>query len=194
MPVVITGASGLVGPHAVRAFLGTAPEVRAVVRRPEAAPPLRELGAKVAVGALSDPETLAIVMRGAHTVVHLAGGLDLPDASAYEPAILGTTRAALTAAREAGVERFLLLSFPGASSESANPYLRAKGLAERVVAESGLEYVVIRSNHVLGPGGAWVTALARQARSHPPVVVGPGTQVLGSGLRGRRGRGARRRR
>ncbi|MFL5797000.1 MAG: SDR family oxidoreductase [Actinomycetota bacterium] len=176
MPVVITGASGLVGPHAVRALMGTAPEVRAVVRRPEAAPPLRELGAKVAVGALSDPDTLAAVMRGAHTVLHLAGGLDLPDAAAYEPANLGTTITALDAAREAGVRRFVLLSFPGASPESSNPYLRAKGLAERAVAESGLEFAVIRSNHVLGPGGRWVSALVRQARSR--LVVAPGTQLL----------------
>jgi len=178
VPVVITGASGLVGPHAVRALLGTAPEVRAVVRRPEAAPPLRDLGAKVAVGALSDAEDLAVVMRGAHTVLHLAGGLDLPDASAYERANLTTTITALEAARLAGVRRFVLLSFPGASPDSPNAYLRAKGLAERAVGASGLEFAVIRSNHVLGPGGRWVGALERQARSHPALVVAPGTQVL----------------
>jgi uncharacterized protein YbjT (DUF2867 family) len=176
VPVVITGASGLVGPHAVRALLGTAPEVRAVVRRPEAAPPLRDLGAKVAVGALSDAEDLAVVMRGAHTVLHLAGGLDLPDASAYELANLTTTITALQAARIAGVRRFVLLSFPGASPVSPNAYLRAKGLAERAVAGSGLEFAVIRSNHVLGPGGRWVGALVRQARSR--IVVAPGTQIL----------------
>jgi uncharacterized protein YbjT (DUF2867 family) len=178
MPVVITGASGLVGPHAVRALIGTAPEVRAVVRRPEAAPPLRELGAKVAVGALSDSDSLAAVMRGAHTVLHLAGGLDLPDAAAYERANLGTTLATLDAAREAAVRRFVMLSFPGASPESPNPYLRAKGLAERAVADSGLEFAVIRSNHVLAPGGRWATALARQSRGHPAIVVAPGTQLL----------------
>ena len=178
MPVVITGASGLVGPYVVRALTGRAPEIRAVVRRPEAAPTLRELGAKVAVTTLSDADTLATVMRGAHTVVHLAGGLDLPDDAAFEQANLGTVVAALAAAREARLVRFVFLSFPGASPDSSNAYLRAKGLAERVIGESGLEFAVIRSNHVLGPGGAWVTALVRQARSHPAIVVGPGTQRL----------------
>src|SRR5205823_502549 len=38
------------------------------------------------------------------------------------------------------------------------------------------EFAVIRSNHVLGPGGRWVTALVRQARSR--LVVAPGTQLL----------------
>jgi NADH dehydrogenase len=178
MPVVITGASGLVGPHAVRALMGSAPEVRAVVRRPEAASPLRELGAKVAVGALSDLDTLATVMRGAHTVLHLAGGLDLPDADSFERANLGTTLAALDAARDASVRRFVLLSFPGAAPESPNAYLRAKGMAERAVADSGLEFAVIRSNHVLGPGGRCAAWLVREARSHPAIVVAPGTQLL----------------
>jgi NADH dehydrogenase len=178
MPVVITGASGLVGPHAVTALGRTSPEVRAVVRRPEAAPRLRELGAKVAVGELSDEDSLAAVLRGAHTVVHLAGGLDLPDDAAFEAANLGTTVDVLRAAVDARVRRFVFLSFPGASPDSPNPYLRAKGRAEKAVAESGLEFAVIRSNHVLGPGGSWVAALARQARSRPAVVVAPGTQTL----------------
>ncbi len=178
MPVVITGASGLVGPHAAVALATASPEVRAVVRRPEAAPPLRELGVKVAVGALSDEGTLASVLRGAHTVVHLAGGLDLPDAAAFEEANLGTTLDVLGAAVDAKVRRFVFLSFPGASPDSPNPYLRAKGRAEAAVAESGLEFAVIRSNHVLAPGGSWVAALARQARSRPAIVVAPGTQVL----------------
>jgi NADH dehydrogenase len=178
VPVVITGASGLVGPSAVRALAGGSPEVRAVVRRPEAAPPLRELGAKVAVTELSDADTLTAVLRGAHTVVHLAGGLDLPDAEAFDRANLGTTVAVLAAASAAGVRRFVFLSFPGASPDSPNAYLRAKGLAERAVAASGLEFAVIRSNHVLGPGGTWAAALARQALGHPSIVVGRGTQVL----------------
>jgi len=178
MPVVITGASGLVGPYAVRALAATSPEVRAVVRRAVAGPPLRELGAKVAVVALSDADTLAAVMRGAHTVVHLAGGMDLPDAAALEAANLGTTVAALGAAVDAKVRRFVLLSFPGASPDSSNPFLRAKGLAEAALAAGGLEFAVIRSNHVLGPGGSWAVSLARQARSHPAVVVAPGTQTL----------------
>ncbi|HEY7280800.1 MAG TPA: NAD(P)H-binding protein [Actinomycetota bacterium] len=178
MPVVITGASGLVGPHAVRALAAASPEVRAVVRRPASAAALRALGAKVAVGELSDQDTLAAVMRGAHTVVHLAGGLDVPDDRAFEAANLTTTEDALHAAVEAKVRRFVLLSFPGASPDSPNPYLRAKGLAERAVAASGLEFAVIRSNHVLGPGGAWVGALVRQARSRPALVVAPGTQTM----------------
>jgi uncharacterized protein YbjT (DUF2867 family) len=76
------------------------------------------------------------------------------------------------------VGRFLYLSYPGASPESANPFLRAKGLAEREIAQSGLEHVVVRCTHVYGPESPWVEALAEQAARWPAMVVGTGRQVL----------------
>src|SRR5204863_8976188 len=139
MPVVVTGGSGLVGRAAIRAFGGRSPEVRAYVRRQGAAGPLRELGAKVAVGDIDDVDTLAIVMRGAHTVCHLVGGLDLPDEGAYERSNVVSVRAALEAAAAAKVVRFLFVSYPGASPAAPNAYLRAKGRAEEAVGGSGLQ-------------------------------------------------------
>ena len=45
MPVVVTGASGLIGVAAVTAFSRRSPEVRAYVRRPEATEEARASGA-----------------------------------------------------------------------------------------------------------------------------------------------------
>ncbi len=175
MPVVVTGASGLVGRHAVPAFARVSPEVRALVRRKETADALRGPRVKVAVAWLSDIDNLATVMAGAHTVCHLVGGLDSPD---LEEAILGTLRPVLAAARRAEVKRFLYLSYPGASPAAANPYLRLKGLAERSVEESGMEFAIVRSTHVYGPGSRWLEALAKQARGRRSMVIGTGRQVL----------------
>src|SRR5712691_10589426 len=122
MPVVVTGACGLLGRRAVRAFLRTSPEVRALVPRREAADSIRALGAKVAVAGIDDVETLETVMSDAHTVCHLVEGLDLPDEGAYERINLGSTRASLEAAGRGGVKRFLFLSCPGASTQAENPY------------------------------------------------------------------------
>jgi uncharacterized protein YbjT (DUF2867 family) len=178
MPVVVTGASGLIGRAAVAAFARVSPEVRAYVRRPEAADPLRALGAKVAVGAIDDDDTLATVMRGAHTVCHLVGGLDLPNEEAYVRDNVGSTRAVLHAAARAKVTRFLFVSYPGASPGATNAYLRAKGLAEQEVANSGLEHAIIRCAHVYGPGSSWLMATRKAARGWPPVVLGSGHQVI----------------
>jgi NADH dehydrogenase len=178
MPVVVTGASGFIGSRAVSAFTMVSPEVRAYVRNRQSAGALREAGSKIAVGEITDVDRLEVVMAGAHTVCHLVGGLSVPDPSRYEPDIVGSIRAVLEAARRTGVRRFLYLSYPGASPGAANPYLRAKGVAEEAIEDSGLEHVVIRCTHVYGPGGEWLVSMRNQARSRPVVVVGSGRQRL----------------
>ena len=179
MPVVVTGAAGGIG-RVLVPMLAERGEVRAVIRDRGAGDALRDLGAKVAVCDLADTATLATTMAGAHTVIHLAGGLDLPDDAAYEAANVGTTRDALEGSAEAGVTRILLLSYPGAMADASNAYLRSKGRAEEEVRGSGLEHVILRSTHVYGPRQRWLEEM-RAAASRPvaAVVVGSGTQRIG---------------
>jgi NADH dehydrogenase len=177
VPVVVTGASGLVGTALVPRLLEGGSEVRAVVRRQAAADSLRALGAKVAVGDVSNPDLLAAALRDAHTVCHLVGGLVLPEAS-YEATNLGTTTAALEAARDAGVVRFLFLSYPGSHPSSRNAYLRATGKAEEAVRHSGLEFLIVRSSFVFGRGSRWLAEMVAAARRPLAIVIGPGTRRL----------------
>jgi uncharacterized protein YbjT (DUF2867 family) len=178
VPVVVIGATGLVGSGAVEAFVRSSPQVRAYIRRADAAEALRAKGAKVAVGTLDDVARLAAVMAGAHTVCHLAGGLEPPPGVSYSEHVLGTVEPVIDAARRVGIRRFLYLSYPGASVDAAHPYLRAKGEAERLLAEGPFDSIVVRSTHIYGAGGTWVEALRAQADRRPRVVVGSGRQVL----------------
>jgi NADH dehydrogenase len=178
VPVVVTGASGLVGRRAVGAFLERSPQVRAYVRRPDAAESLRALGAKVAVGEALDVDCLETVMDGAHTACLLIGGLDAPDEATMEEANLGSVVAALAAAARAGIRRILLPSYPGADPASPNAYLRFKGMAEGAVRDSGLEHVLLRCTHVYGPDSRWLDQTRKLAARHPSMVIGSGRQVV----------------
>ena len=179
MPVVVTGAGGFIGRSLIPLLLERGSEVRAVVRRRAAADPFRHGGAKVAVTALDDEDTLEAVARDAHTVIHLAGGLDLPDEEAYEHVHHGLTRSVLEASEAAGVKRFVLLSYQGASPEAANAYLRSKGRAEEAVRAASPDHVILRSTHVYGTGNPWLDHVAAGARRPVvAIVIGPGTQRM----------------
>jgi NADH dehydrogenase len=177
MTVLVIGASGVVGRAAVRALLAR-DEVRATVRRAEPAEGLRAVGAKVSVRTGEQVDELVEILPRCHTLIHLTGGVVQPDPEALAWANLGSVLAALRAAKEAGTQRFVFLSVPGADPEHPHPFLRAKGLAEEAVAASGLQYAIVRSAHIFGLGGSWFTALVEGASASPPFVCGPGTQVV----------------
>lgn len=170
---MVTGASGVLG-RAIVAALVEHDEVRATVRRPEAGEPLRALGAKVAVLPVDEPDELIEILPRVHTIVHLVGGVNQPSDDEILAANHGSTLAAVAAAKEAGVRRLILLSAPGASLDHEHPFLRAKGLAEEVVVQSGLEHAVLRSSHAYGLGGLWFASTVTGA-DHG-FVVGDGSQ------------------
>jgi uncharacterized protein YbjT (DUF2867 family) len=186
VPVVVTGASGAVAAALIPLLVGRGSEVRAVLRDRPAAGRLRDLGAKVAVCQLGHTDTLEAVMEGAHTVVHLAGGLDVSrpvgseasEDDLYEESNLLTVRWTLEAALEARVSRFLFLSYVGADPDSINAYLRAKGRAEDEVRSSGLQHAIVRSTHIYGPGCRWLEEMEAAARGPVAVVVGDGRQEI----------------
>jgi uncharacterized protein YbjT (DUF2867 family) len=177
VPVVVTGASGFLARSLIPLLLDRGSEVRAVVRRRATADDLRRRGAKVAVAALDDEETLEVVARDAHTVIHLVGGLDLPTEDAYERVNHGLTRSVVEASGAAGVKRFVLVSYPGASPDAENAYLRSKGRAEEAVRAASPEHVILRCTHTYGPGSRWLEEVAVASRRPvAAMVIGPGTQ------------------
>jgi uncharacterized protein YbjT (DUF2867 family) len=177
MTVMVIGASGLIG-RALVPLLVRKDEVRACVRRHEAADTLRAVGAKVAVGPFDDADALAEILKRVYTVIHLVGGPNQRDDDAVLAANHGSVLTALAASREAGVRRFVLVSATGASIDATNPYLRAKGLAEEAVANSVMEHAIVRSTHAYGLGGLWLAATVEGATASPPFVVGDGSQSV----------------
>jgi uncharacterized protein YbjT (DUF2867 family) len=175
MTVMVTGASGVLGRAIVRALVRH-DEVRATVRRPEAGESLRALGAKVAVRPVDEPDELIEILPRVHTLVHLVGGVNQATDDEILAANHGSTVAAVAAAKEAGTRRVVLLSVPDASVEAPHPYRRAKGLAEEVVRESGLEHAILRTSHAFGLGGLWFAATVTGA-DHG-FVVGAGGQMV----------------
>jgi len=107
MNVVLIGASGMIGVRVLRELTGRGHKVTAVVRDPSRV--AAGAGVSVVKGDVNDVAALTGVLRGADAVI-----------SAYNPPpgseqqVVETTRGLLTAARQAGVRRVIIVG--GAAS------------------------------------------------------------------------------
>jgi uncharacterized protein YbjT (DUF2867 family) len=157
MPVLVTGATGLVGRALVPRLLAAGGQVRVYVRRD--VPEYRELGVHVAVGEADHEGRLESALEQVHTLVHLTGGPAPERGTTIEWLNAVTTQVALRAAVNAEVRRVLFLSPIGAGVHRGNAYLEAKGRAEEAVRSSGLEHAIFHCAPILGPRGALATLL-----------------------------------
>jgi NADH dehydrogenase len=112
---------------------------------------------------LGDPHLRRQALRGVETVIHLAATIrDQPHARVEELNGLATARL-LRGAEEAGVERFLFFSALGATEFQRTRFFRAKALAERAVAASELDAIVLAPSIVYDRDDPWVTIMRRLA-------------------------------
>src|SRR5712671_1053438 len=70
---LVTGATGFIGPHLVRALRQHGFDVTCLRRPTSQVRPLEPLGARFALGDVTRPEALPAAIAGADFVFHLAG-------------------------------------------------------------------------------------------------------------------------
>jgi uncharacterized protein YbjT (DUF2867 family) len=180
MTVLVTGATGFVGPHVVHALRARELPVRALVRDRERASRLASWGVELVQGDITDLESLRAAAAGVDSIVHLVAIIKGSRAD-FERIMAQGTRDLVAAAREAGVQRFVLASALGLNerSKDAVPYFAAKWEMERAVKESGLEHVIFRPSFIFGKDGGVLPTFVRLARFAPVTpIVGPGTRRL----------------
>lgn len=114
MRILVTGATGAVGPTVVAALVAAGHAVRALVRRP---PPLGLLppGVELCYGDITEPATLPAAVADCDGVVHGAALLHIVNPSPalqadYERINVGGTANILAAAQAAGVARLVFFS------------------------------------------------------------------------------------
>ncbi|HET8645856.1 MAG TPA: NAD-dependent epimerase/dehydratase family protein [Vicinamibacteria bacterium] len=179
MRLAVTGASGFVGGHLLRAAAAAGHEAVGVVRSAAGAERVREAGAQAAVAAL-DRLALSAAFEGAAAVVHLAHIGSERGADTYEAVNVAGTRQVVAAAWDARVPRVVMLSGLGVARYGLAPrvtsrYFRSKLEAEQALFSSALPAVVLRPSYVLGAGDAFVPWLLAQARTGVVELPGDGS-------------------
>ena len=175
MKVFVTGGTGFIGGHVVRMLRERGDEVRALVRSPEKAKDLSNLGCELITGTLTDAPAIADGMEGCDAVIHGAAiyevGIPKSEHRAmYEANVLGTENV-LRAALDRKTGKVVYIStigaygntngqvvdesyeHPGTSFTSYYEQTKyeAHQVAKRLIAEEGLPCVIVQPGGVYGP-------------------------------------------
>lgn len=174
MIALVTGGTGFVGQAVLRQLCAAGHQPRLLARRPDA-PPVRALaerwGAEVRAGDVLEAATLAPALAGAEAVIHLVGIISEVGRQTFENLHPIATGNVLTAARQAGVERFVHMSALGTRPDAVTRYHRTKWAAEERLRGSGLAWTIFRPSLIYGPGDQFVNRFAKMARRSPVLPV-----------------------
>ena len=173
--ILVTGGTGFVGSHLIRRMREEGLPVRAVVRSPEKAQALRDLGVEVVPGDVSDKASLEKAVQGVERVVHLVGIIQETPGATFQGVHVDGTRNLVEAARKAGVRHFLFQSALGTRANAKSRYHRTKWEAEELVRSSGIPSTILRPSLIYGPGDQFTLRLSDMIRLSPVLpVIGSG--------------------
>ena len=173
--ILVTGATGFVGRALLPRLAEAGLEVRCLIRPSRRTPRLpRGVPVQVAIASLADERGLRTELVGVNTLIHLAGAEWRGEPEDLFAVDAAGTQSLVEAAKDAGVGRIIYLSHLGADRASAYPVLKAKGIAEEFVRQSGLPYTIIRSALLYGEEDVFVNVLAMMLKLVPGFFLMPG--------------------
>ena len=173
MKLFITGATGFIGTHLVERLAQTEHELHCLVRKTSDVCVLKELGATLVTGDVTDKDSLREGMRGCDCMINLANIYSFwePNRQIYTDVNVAGTRNVLEAALETSVSKLVHVSTvvtygkpadcPFTEESQVGPvrfseYARSKYAGDLIAWElyekKGLPLVVIYPGSVLGAG------------------------------------------
>ena len=193
MRYAMTGATGFLGGALARMLVEDGHDVAALVRRPEAAGDLRDLGVSMVPGDLDDTAALDGLLDGADGFFHVAGWFRFGrrETDLLHRVNVQGTRNALEAALRAGGVRTVYTSTTAINSDTRgkvvdetyrftgthlNDYDRTKALAHDVAlgyVERGLPVVMVQPSVIYGPGDTSVVGEISRRIAAGKRVLGP---------------------
>jgi uncharacterized protein YbjT (DUF2867 family) len=148
MDVVVAGGHGQIGLRLLRLLAEEGHRARGLVRNPEHVQDLADVGAEAVLCDMEELDDLSGCCAGADAVVFAAGAGPGSGPERKRTVDYGAAVKLI----DAGVRRYVMVSAMGVGrpdqwSEEMRPYYEAKAGADERLAESGLDYTIVR------PGG-----------------------------------------
>lgn len=169
MKIVVTGGTGFIGRHLVKSLVAAGHEVVVLARGTSSGKELfqEEESVEVVEASLADGAKLAATIRGCDAVYHCVGINREKGEQTFLAVHVDGTRNLISAFRQTGLKRLILVSFLRASSRLDSPYHQTKWMSEEMVRDSNLDYTIFKPGVVYGEGDQFVSNLKDTIRSFP---------------------------
>ena len=169
MRIAITGGTGFVGRNIARALCNDGHEVVLIARGNDCTDStVQQLpGARFYRTGLDDMNKLAQAFAGCDAVAHCAGINREIGSETFHRVHVGGTRNVVQAARQAGAQKIVLISFLRARAVCGSAYHESKWAAEEIVRGCGLDYTVFKCGVIYGKGDHMLDHLSHAFHTFP---------------------------
>src|SRR4051794_13005777 len=175
MDVAVAGGHGKIALRLLRLLAERGDIARGLIRNPEHAPDLEQVGAMPVGADLEnlDAEQLARNIAGVDAVVFAAGAGPGSGPARKRTVDYGAAVKLIEACEDRGVPRYLMVSSIGAHDpksvpEQMRPYLEAKADADRALMASELDWTIIRPGMLTNdPGTGQISATTEMGTRGP---------------------------
>jgi NADH dehydrogenase len=159
--VTVFGGTGFLGRHVVRRLRTHGFAVRVASRHPRRADATfaGEGGIEARHVDVHDRPSVAEALKGAWGAVNAVSLYVERGAETFDAVHVTATRAMAELARQAGVERLVLVSGIGTSTASPSLYVRKRGEGEQAVRTAFPGAAIVRPAVMFGPDGGFITTV-----------------------------------
>jgi uncharacterized protein YbjT (DUF2867 family) len=167
MEVLVIGGHGQVGLRLLRLLARNGHRSRGVIRKAEQARDLEAAGAEAVLCDLERGDDLRPHVGAADAIVFAAGAGPGSGPERKRTVDYGAAVKSMEAARDLGVTRFVIVSSIGThdvagAAEPMRSYLQAKGDADDVLKQSGLEWTIVKPGHLTDAPGTGRVQVSRR--------------------------------
>jgi uncharacterized protein YbjT (DUF2867 family) len=164
--IVIAGGHGQIALQLARLLAARGDSVRSLIRNPDHGDEVAATGAEPVIADLEALDDLGPFVSGADAVVFAAGAGPGSGPERKRTVDLGGAIKLRDAATSTGVRRYLMISSmgagdPDAAAEAMRPYIEAKSQADAALANSELDWTIVRPGRLTDEPGAGTVTVGR---------------------------------